>query len=158
MYLTRNRRRVLSSIKKSEEKQEKEELVIEEKKEDIIYCLICWEPEEKDINPITKMKAIYLFNYICECDCNFHPNCFLEWATKTNTCPICREPLTINLEMYYKITLGDNYKFKLFCKKIGNYIWTVIYFPVKYLSLAWIIYVIIKCLYVVILDHARNRI
>lgn len=156
MYLTRNRRRVLTSIQEPQEK-EYTKLIIEEKEKDTIYCLICWEPEEKDINPITKMQEIYLFNYICDCDCNFHPNCFLEWATKTNTCPICRKPLTVNLEMYYKITLGDNYKLKLFCKKIGNYIWTVIYFPVKYLFLAWILYVIIQSLYVVILDDARNR-
>ena len=96
---------ILNPNKRAEFERLQKELIIEEKlvNEDIIYCLICWEPEVTDINPITKMQAIYLFNYICECDCNLHPNCFLEWATKTNTCPICREPLTINLEMYLYI-------------------------------------------------------
>jgi hypothetical protein len=152
MYLTRNRRRILASIneKEQQEQQEEKEPVLEEIKEDNIYCLICWEPEEKQINPITKMQTIYLFNYTCECDCNFHPNCFLEWATKTHTCPICREPLTVNMEIYYQLTLGNHYKFKLFCKKIGGYIWSVVYFPIKYLSLMWIAYVSFWVLYGII--------
>lgn len=146
MYLTRYRKRVINSTNKKEEK----EPIIEDKKEDIIYCLICWEPEEKDNNPITKMKSINLFIYICDCDCNFHPKCFLEWAAKTHACPICREPLTINMKIYYELTLGNNYKFKLFCKKMGDYIWTVIYYPIRYCFIAWTMYFSLRFLYAII--------
>ena len=121
----------------------------EEIKDDNIYCLICWEPEDKLTNPITKMQTIYLYNYTCECDCNFHPNCFLEWASKTHTCPICRKSLTVNMDIYYQLTLGNHYKLKLFCKKIKDCIVTVIYFQLRYLSLMWITYVSFWVLYTI---------
>ena len=146
MYLTRNRKRLLAKGPVIDE-------IIDEIKDEIIddniYCLICWEPEDKLTNPITKMQTIYLYNYTCECDCNFHPNCFLEWASKTHTCPICRNSLTINMDIYYQLTLGDNYKLKLFCKKIKDCIVTVIYFQLRYLSLMWITYVSFWVLYTI---------
>lgn len=153
MYLTRNRKRLLVKEPKMELELEpvldeiKGEIKEEIKEDDIIYCLICWEPEEKLTHPITKMQTIYLFNYTCVCDCNFHPNCFLEWALKTHTCPICRKKLAVNMDIYYQLTLGNHYKIKLFCKKIKDCIVTVIYFQLRYLSLMWITYVSFWVLY-----------
>jgi len=134
MYLTMNRKK--SRKKTSENKNEltnkeiiKEELTKEE--EDIVQCLICWETRT-DENEIYKMKHIELFESNCSCDCNFHLICFYDWVKKTPTCPICREELYFNEELYYIHYLGPHYKIKLFFKKV-------------YTSLIYCIKVLLKC-------------
>ena len=156
MYLTRNQKRIQElSIKEPKTKEEEPKAKEEELKEDN-YCLICWEPEDIVTNPVTKMKSIGLFTSLCTCDCNFHPNCFLEWASKTMTCPICRGPLTINMEIYYILTLGKHYKIKLFCGYASKYILRVGYLSGKYLFLVWVVYNIIWFANIIILNYIRK--
>lgn len=143
MYLTRNQQRIRDSIKEEEPKEE-------------MYCLICWEPEDIITNPVTKMKSIELFNSVCQCDCNFHPNCVLEWASKTLACPICRGPLTINMEIYYILTLGKHYKIKLFCRQVGKYIVKLGYFTSKYLFLIWALLKMIIIADIIMTNYIRK--
>ena len=105
---------------------------------DIIQCLICWEPSNEQTK-IYKMKHIALFASDCDCDCNFHLHCFFDWVKKTPTCPICREPLNINNEMFDLYTLGPNYKIKLFFKKISICLNKMISMLLKYMSILFLL-------------------
>jgi len=159
MYLTRNQKRIQNSLKVKEPKEEepkKEDNSKEEELKEDTYCLICWEPEDIVTNPVTKMKSIGLFSSVCTCDCNFHPNCFLEWASKTMTCPICRGPLTINMEIYYTLTLGKNYKFKLFCGQVSKYVVKLGYLTSKYLFLIWVLIKMIMIADIIISNYIRK--
>jgi hypothetical protein len=150
MYLTRNQKRIQDSLKVKEPREE------DNYKEEDKYCLICWEPEDIVTNPVTKMKSIGLFTSLCTCDCIFHPNCFLEWASKTMTCPICRGPLTINMEIYYTLTLGKHYKTKLFCIQVSKYIVKVGYLICKYLFLIWVLLKMIMIADIIISNYIRR--
>ena len=121
MYLIMNRKKSRKTLSENKNELTNNSNISKPDVEDINQCLICWEPETKD-NKIYKMKHIDIFESSCSCDCNFHLICFFDWVKKTPTCPICREELTFNEELFYIQTLGPHYKIKLFFKKIYNWI------------------------------------
>lgn len=72
-------------------------------------CFFCLELSKSN-NLIVKMKNI---DYISHCDCNgnVHPTCLINWFIISNSCPICREEIFIDLEVldqiqpFYKYTI-----------------------------------------------------
>jgi hypothetical protein len=150
MYLTRNRKLEI----KNNELEENNKLINNKQIPDlqipdIIQCLICWEPENNK-NPIIKMKNIILFESSCECDCKFHCNCLFEWVSKTPTCPICRNPLTINIEILEIHQFGPHYKLKKFVKKLGNVSYKALLIIVKYISALCLLHVSIRIIAVIL--------
>ena len=130
----------------SEEIKENEELKEKEKEKE--QCMFCWE-FSSDENQIHKMKHIPLFVSNCSCNCDVHVVCFINWVKKTPTCPICREDLMFNDEIYNKYTLGPHYKIKLFFKKIIEWLDNLIKSILKFASMVFLVYMtisIISCI------------
>ena len=123
--------------------------------EEIIQCLICWEPENKE-NKIFKMKHINLFTSDCSCDCNFHLFCFFDWVKKTPTCPICREELSFNEENFHLHTLGPHYKIKLFFKNVYNWINDFIKIIIKYMAILFLLQVSINVIISILRKHEAS--
>ena len=77
-------------------------------------CLICWDATNK----ISKMKLILDSSiYYSDCSCNgyFHHHCLMKWIYKTNSCPICRTKLEINVDDNLILNLNLNWNiFKIF--------------------------------------------
>lgn len=58
-------------------------------------CLICLDTKIKD-----SPKRIHMIEtIISSCDCNIivHERCLYEWLKKTQSCPICRETMEIDI-------------------------------------------------------------
>ena len=56
-------------------------------------CSICLKKEIDDGDRIVKL---------CECNHEFHLNCFKKWFEQTNTCPLCRTEITYYFKVYFK--------------------------------------------------------
>lgn len=123
---------------------------------DIIQCLICWE-QSTEKTQIYKMKHIPLFVSNCDCDCNFHLHCFFDWVKKTPTCPICRDPLNINNEMFDLYTLGPNYKIKLFFKKISICLNKMISMLLKYMSILFLLRISINVINLILSKYSIKK-
>jgi len=52
-------------------------------------CLICFENKEND--PLIKLKNQELFFKTCLCDVYIHETCLETWHDANNNCPICRQ-------------------------------------------------------------------
>jgi len=65
-------------------------------------CFICWGTSEPT-NKIIKIKELILFNSGCDCNSEIHTNCLLDWVNVSKSCPICREEITINIDIYNEI-------------------------------------------------------
>ena len=63
--------------------------IINSQDERLIKCTICL--ERMYIN-----DTQYIF--ATDCDHYFHTKCIVKWLKDNNTCPICRNRITINLE------------------------------------------------------------
>ena len=63
--------------------------IINSQDDRLIKCTIC-------------LERMYINDtqYIFETDCDhyFHTKCIVKWLKENNTCPICRNRITINLE------------------------------------------------------------
>jgi hypothetical protein len=104
----------------------------------IIYndeqCLICWDKYTPN-NNIYKMQSLFSSSiYLTPCDCNgyFHKNCLLKWIYKTNSCPICRVKLEINVEEKLPLTFNI---FKIFKLLITLFLIKILYniiFDIQY--------------------------
>jgi hypothetical protein len=145
MYYTRNRKLEI----KNNKIEENNELILDIQIPDIIQCLICWEPENKQ-NPIIKMKNIMLFESSCECDCNFHCDCLFEWVSNTQTCPICRNPLTINIEILEIHKFGPHHKLKKFVRKLANVSYKASVMTIKYISALCLLHISIRIIAVIL--------
>ena len=149
MYLTRNRKLEIKNNIQIPDIQIPDIQIPDKLTPDIIQCLICWEPENNK-NPIIKMKNIILFESSCECDCKFHCDCLFEWVSKTPTCPICRNPLTINIEILEIHKFGPHYKLKKFVKKLGNVSYKALVIIIKYASALCLLHVSIRIIAVIL--------
>jgi len=114
--------------------------IIYDANHNIIYndeqCLICWDKTTTN-NNVYKMQSLFSSMYSTSCTCNgyFHENCLLKWIYKTNSCPICRIkleididenlPLTFNILKYLKI-------FKYICMGLFIRILFDIIFSIQY--------------------------
>jgi hypothetical protein len=96
------------------------------------------------------MKNIMLFESSCECDCNFHCDCLFEWVSKTQTCPICRNPLTINNEILEIHKFGRHYKLKKIVKKLANVSYKASVMIIKYISALCLLHVSIRIIVVIL--------
>jgi hypothetical protein len=59
-------------------------------------CIVCWTTDDY------KNRLQYLKDfdeYVISCDCNvlIHCDCLKQWMQTTNSCPICRKKITVNL-------------------------------------------------------------
>ncbi|VVU95393.1 hypothetical protein CPAV1605_1144 [seawater metagenome] len=64
-------------------------------------CLICLE----NINHNT--PSWFIMTKGCQCNVEYHPNCFLTWYQMNGTCPICHKRL--NLSNIYLLNINNNY-------------------------------------------------
>jgi hypothetical protein len=58
-------------------------------------CLICWDTNTIE-NPIRIQKTKNIISY-CNCNILVHEDCLHKWIRKTNSCPICREPMNLTI-------------------------------------------------------------
>jgi hypothetical protein len=86
----------------------------------IIYndekCLICWDKSTSK-NNIYKMQTLLsssMYDTSCSCNGYFHNPCLMKWIYKTNSCPICRIKLEINIDNNLPLTFNVFKIFKLF--------------------------------------------
>jgi hypothetical protein len=85
----------------------------------IIYnneqCLICWDKYTTN-NNVYKMQSLFSSMYYTSCTCNgyFHQNCLMKWIYKTNSCPICRIKLEIEVHENLPLTFNILKIYKLF--------------------------------------------
>ena len=86
----------------------------------IIYCdeqcLICWDKTTTN-NNVYKMQSLFSSSmYYTSCTCNgyFHNTCLMKWINKTNSCPICRVKLEIDVDENLPLTFNILKIYKLF--------------------------------------------
>jgi hypothetical protein len=86
----------------------------------IIYnneqCLICWDKYTTN-NNVYKMQSLFsssMYYTYCTCNGYFHENCLLKWIYKTNSCPICRVKLEIDIDENLPLTFNILKIYKLF--------------------------------------------
>ena len=99
--------------------------IISSQDERLIKCTICL--ERMYIN-----DTQYIF--ATDCDHYFHTKCIVKWLKDNNTCPICRNRITINLE-----NNKDNHINKIKRGICG--ILTIVIFILMLLSWSHIIYI-----------------
>jgi hypothetical protein len=97
-------------------------------------CLICLEiyTDNKDAPIDWKTQKIYL--KLCECGGWLHVCCVNKWYNVANTCPICRQFMTIPVSNGFSFFLDMNNSnmskilmFMIYCFQIWNiFLWSII--------------------------------
>ena len=75
-------------------------------------CSICLKKEIDDVDRIVRL---------CECNHEFHLNCFKKWFEQTNTCPLCRKKITYYFKVYFKKRRKKFYLLKIDEEKVVFY-------------------------------------
>ena len=158
MYFIRKKKQYKND-KETDKETNKETNKETDKETDITHCLICWEPENNN-NKLTKMKNIMMFTSYCKCDCYFHLQCFFDWVKKSPTCPICRDTLTINNELFeiYNIGSQKNYKIKIFFRIIVSLSYKILKMIINYTTMLFLLYVSINIIRHIINQYRFNLI
>lgn len=66
-------------------------------------CLICWDTNITETP--TRLQNMKNITSYCYCNILVHEDCLYEWIKKTNSCPICREPM--NLPIFHTISIHE---------------------------------------------------
>jgi hypothetical protein len=115
-------------------------------------CIICWMQNEEN----NQIKQLSDFNHIistCNCNPKIHSICFNIWIAKTQSCPICRKKLTVN------IIYSDNNNILIdyyFCC-----VETTIYFLkgfcfISFLNLSCLLIYNLYCFFILPNDYTNN--
>ena len=110
-------------------------------------CLFCLEPSQ-ETNKLFRMKEVLIINSSCECNGNTHMNCLTNWISVSKTCPICRDALTINLEILRQVDTFHSsaltVKFRLFIRKFANLFYAIVMMMTKYIALLFLLNALLR--------------
>jgi hypothetical protein len=110
-------------------------------------CLICLEPSQ-ETNKLFRMKDILLINSHCECNGNLHMNCLTNWISVSKTCPICRDALTINLEILRQVDTFHSsaliVKLNLIIRKFVNIFYEIVMMMTRYLFFLFLLNALLR--------------
>lgn len=122
-----------------------------------IICFVCYEYYD-DINELP-IKLNNNYHYIKNCECNviIHKSCLDKWYSINNSCPICRDIMSINninsytiLDYYNKLSIINIlfiYVFKL--NQIIHFLYIIktLYYLLNKLVYIVRIYILLSLLY-----------
>lgn len=147
----RNRNRNRNQIKnKNQEKERQKEkeintdiLKIEPVEQTYEYnCLFCFDPAQEN-NKLFRMKDVLLINSDCECNGNLHMKCLADWISVSKTCPICRDALTINLEIFRQIDTFHSsaltVKLNQIIRNFVNLFYAIVMIMTKYIAFLFLL-------------------
>jgi len=89
-----------------------------------------------------------LINSTCECNGNFHMKCLVDWISVSKTCPICRNALTINLDILRQVDTFHSsaltVKFSIFIRKFVNLFYAIVMMMTKYIALLFLLNALLR--------------
>ena len=110
-------------------------------------CLICLDPTQ-ETNKLFRMKDVLLINSPCECNGNFHMKCLVDWISVSKTCPICRNALTINLDILRQVETFNHYsvtvKLSNFIRRFVNLFYEIVMMMTKYIALIFLLNALLR--------------
>lgn len=62
-------------------------------------CIICWLPSDEK-NKIIKLNYFTTVTTTCKCKPKIHALCFNDWIQRSQSCPICRKNIIINMHYF----------------------------------------------------------
>ena len=85
-------------------------------------CLICWDQPSKN-NSVIKLQHFYGLTTTCMCNTIFHKKCLIKWFNHSHTCPICRQPIMINIQGTHINNNNNNNNNALITRNLLLYKW-----------------------------------
>jgi hypothetical protein len=117
-------------------------------------CFICYEVKKDDEKNPIKLKDQTIFIKICSCDGWVHNSCLYMWFELNEKCPICRDKMLKNYNLYiffvldmFEISILYYYSiFKNIINKIIYFIVILRNFIIFYVFLTNVFYIFHICL------------